>query len=355
MTDRPLPKLAKWPFFLADAVLLLLACWIVAKQPHPLSAWPLFLMVASVAGAFVFAVWPYVLEYRAELAFSESKELTNAVAEIQKLQTLADQIRTATGQWQTVQEHSNKAVGAAKDITDRMALEARAFTEFMQKSGDSEKGHLRLEVEKARRSEGEWLQIVVRLIDHVYALHQAAAHSGQPNVQQQIGLFQNACRDVVRRVGLLPLEAELGEGFDDTRHRLLDNEPRPEPDAVIAETLATGFSFQGQMLRPILVRVVSQQASPASVETAPVIEEEAIAEAPAATTEPEADETSHFHTPPPTEPPAPPQPTPAEPELIHIAGTEPAPRREADPDWTAEGEFRLGDEPKKSRRSGGKV
>ena len=232
MTDRPLPKLAKWPFFLADAVLLLLACWIVAKQPHPLSAWPLFLMVASVAGAFVFAVWPYVLEYRAELAFSESRELTNAVAEIENLQAIADQIRHATGQWQTVQEHSNKAVGAAKEITDRMALEARAFAEFMQKSGDSEKGHLRLEVEKARRSEGEWLQIVVRLIDHVYALHQAAAHSGQPNVQNQIGLFQNACRDVVRRVGLLPLEAEPGEAFDETRHRLLDNEPRPEPGAV---------------------------------------------------------------------------------------------------------------------------
>ena len=355
MTDRPLPRLAKWPFFVADAVLLLLACWIVAKQPHPLSAWPLFLMVASVAGAFLFAVWPYVLEYRAELAFSESSELTTAVAEIQNLQTLADQIRLATGQWQTVQEHSNKAVGAAKEITDRMASEARAFAEFMQKSGDSEKGHLRLEVEKARRSEGEWLQIVVRLIDHVYALHQAAAHSGQPNVQQQIGLFQNACRDVVRRVGLVPLEAELGEVFDDTRHRLLDNEPRPEPGAVVAETLATGFSFQGQLLRPMLVRIVSQQPSPAVAEPAPTLEEDAAAETPAATAEPEVDETSGIQTSSSTEPPASPKPQPAEPELIHIVGTEPAPRREEDPDWTAEGEFRLGAEPPKSRRSGGKV
>ena len=184
---------------------------------------------------------------------------------------------------------------------------------------------------------------------------QAAAHSGQPNVQQQIGLFQNACRDVVRRVGLLTLEAEPGEAFDEARHRLLDNEPRPEPGAVVAETLATGFSFQGQMLRPMLVRIVSQQPSPGSVETAQAIEEEVIAEAPASTPEPEADEPPGFQTPPPIEPPAPPKSKAAEPELIHIAGTEPAPRREEDPDWTASGEFRLGDEPKKNRRGGGKV
>jgi hypothetical protein len=236
-----------------------------------------------------------------------------------------------------------------------MAAEARAFAEFMQKAGESEKGHLRLEVEKARRSEGEWLQIVVRLIDHVYALHQAAAHSGQPNVQQQIGLFQNACRDVVRRVGLLPLEAEPGEAFDETRHRLLDKEPRPEPGAIVAETLATGFSFQGQMLRPMLVRVVSPKPSPAPAEEILGTKKETVAETHVATSEPEADETSRVQPAPPAEPPAPPKPAPTEPELIHIAGTEPAPRRDEDPDWTAGGEFRLEDEPKKNRRGGGKI
>ena len=334
MTDRPLPRLAKWPFFVADFALLLLASWIMARHPHPLAPWPQFLMVVCVVAAFVFAVWPYVLEFRAALAFSESAELTTAVAEIQKLQSLADQIRLATGQWQTVQDHSGKTVGAAKEIAERMALEAKAFAEFMQKANDSEKGHLRLEVDKFRRNEGEWLQIVVRLLDHVYALNQAGARSGQPNVRQQLNLFQTACREAVRRIGLLPIEAAAGEAFDPARHQLIEAELQPEPGAVVGETLATGYSYQGQSLRPVLVRLASSQGLPES---------------------PEAADPSPFHAPPSDVAPSAPEATPAEPELIQIAGAEPISAREPDPEWTAEDEFRLEPETlaEKARRGRG--
>jgi molecular chaperone GrpE (heat shock protein) len=255
MTDRPLPKLIKWPFFVADAVLLLLAWWIMARSPHPLAPWPMFFMVASVMGAFAFSVWPYILEFQAVLRLSEGANLTTAVAEIGRLQSITEQIRLATGQWQTVQEHSTRSVTAAKEISERMAAEAKAFAEFMQKANDSEKGHLRLEAEKLRRNEGEWLQIVVRLLDHVFALYQAGVRSNQPNVREQLTLFQTACRDVVRRIGLLPIEATPDEPFDETRHQLLEGEPKPPPDAMVAETLATGYSFQGQLIRRSLVRL----------------------------------------------------------------------------------------------------
>jgi molecular chaperone GrpE (heat shock protein) len=268
MTDRPLPKLIKWPFFVADAVLLLLAWWIMTKSPHPLAPWPMFFMVASVIAAFGFAVWPYVLEYQAALKLAESGNLTTAVAEIGKLQTIADQIRLATGQWQTVQEHSGKTVGAAKEISERMTAEAKAFAEFMQKANDSEKGHLRLEVEKLHRNEGEWLQIVVRLLDHVFAIYQAAVRSGQSSVREQLALFQNACRDVVRRIGLTPIEATPGELFDETRHQLIDGAAQPPAGAFVGETLATGYSFQGQLLRRSLVRLKAEQAEPPPPEAA---------------------------------------------------------------------------------------
>ena len=63
-----------------------------------------------------------------------------------------------------------------------MTGEVRQFTEFMQKMNDSEKAALRLEVEKLRRGEGEWLQVLVRILDHVFALHAAAVRSGEPKV-----------------------------------------------------------------------------------------------------------------------------------------------------------------------------
>ena len=46
--------------------------------------------------------------------------------------------------------------------------------EFLAKANDSEKGFLRLEVDKLKRAEGEWLQTLVRILDHVNALHQGA-------------------------------------------------------------------------------------------------------------------------------------------------------------------------------------
>ena len=70
-----------------------------------------------------------------------------------------------------------------------MAAEVREFSEFMQKMNDSEKAALRLEIEKFRRGEGEWLQVLVRILDHVFLLHAAAARSGQPKLAEQIAQF----------------------------------------------------------------------------------------------------------------------------------------------------------------------
>jgi len=87
---------------------------------------------------------------------------------------------------------------------------------------------LRLEVEKLRRVESEWLQVAVRMLDHVYALHQGACRSGQPHLIEQVGSFQNACRDAARRVGVTPFTANEGEPFDAQRqlvHFQLDARP----------------------------------------------------------------------------------------------------------------------------------
>jgi hypothetical protein len=73
-------------------------------------------------------------------------------------------------------------VTADNEIAERMTAEAKGFAEFMQKANDSEKAHLRLEVDKLRRAEAEWLQIMTHVFDHVYALYAAAAKSGQPNL-----------------------------------------------------------------------------------------------------------------------------------------------------------------------------
>jgi len=267
MNDHAAPKVTKWPFFAADLVLLGLALWIVSRQPHPLGPVPLALMVGCVVAAAWFAVWPFRLEYDTADKLTESHQLTSAVAEINKLQAVADQVRSATGQWQSAQEHSTKAVAAAKDIGDRMAAEAKAFAEFVQKANDSEKAHLRLETEKLRRVETEWLHTTIRLLDHIYALRQAGVRSGQQNLVQQLTGFQDACRDITRRLGLAPLEAAVGEVFDPAKHQLVEGQPEAPDGAIVEDTLATGYNFQGQLLRRTLVTVRSTERTVQAAES----------------------------------------------------------------------------------------
>ena len=260
MHDPTSAKLSKWPFFVADGFLLG-AAYYVSLQP--MGSWPLALLVLCVTGGAAICVLPFLLEYRVAAKLAEATVLSTALEQMRNLEELAGQISGATSRWQTVHEASEKVSASAQAIAERMAGEARAFTEFMQKANDSEKATLRLEVDKLRRAESEWLQVLVRLLDHVYALNLGAMRSGQPKLIEQLGNFQSACRDAARRVGLTPFAANPSERFDAERHQVLEADVKPSADAIVAETIATGYNFQGRLLRPALVRLDGNGAPPA--------------------------------------------------------------------------------------------
>jgi molecular chaperone GrpE (heat shock protein) len=263
MREHPGPQLAKWPFFVADAILLGVAVWIVFQAAKPLSTWPLISVVACAAiGAWI-CVTPFLKQHETELKFAEADKLANTVDQLSNLRTFTNQISFATAQWQVVQENSSKTVTAAKEVADRIAADAQAFTEFMLKANDAEKAHLRLQIEKLRRGEGDWVQLVVHLLDHVFALHQAGVRSGQPGVAKQLTQFQAACRELVRRVGLVATEVKAGEPYDPKAHTLPDGHPAVEDGAVVTQVLATGYKFQGQTVRNALV-VAGKPAEAAS-------------------------------------------------------------------------------------------
>ena len=253
MSNRTAPRLSKWPFLLADAALLGVAWLIFWQCRAPMTIWDTFFCAGSVAFGAALCVTPFLLEYRAAMKLTEADRLANAVLRIENLEILGRQITQATAGWQTAHEHATKTVDAAREIAQALTTEARAFGEFLKKANDTEKNHLRLEVDKLRRAENDWLQILVRILDHVFALYQAALHSGEANLIQQIAQFQNTCRDIARRVGLVPFVVIPGERYDPKVHQLADASLVPGAEARVAETIATGYSYQGQLVRPVLV------------------------------------------------------------------------------------------------------
>ena len=256
-------KVPKWPFLAFGLALFVVAAVLACRPAHAITQMEIIIATASVALGALLGCLPFILEYWAVKKLVEINAVTTVAEHLSDLKKYSAQIASATDQWARVQEttkgDSEKIVAAAKEITERMVTEIREFNEFQVKLNDTEKGALRLEVEKLRRAEGEWLQVVVRILDHVFALHNAAARSGQPELAENVGQFQNACRDAARRVGLTPFHAAPEEKFDAQKHRAHGVENSPA-DGVVAEMLAPGLTFQGRLIRPVLVRL--QEAAP---------------------------------------------------------------------------------------------
>ena len=264
MSDLIAPKLSKWPFLLGDGLLAGTACLIVCQNQSALGHWELCFVVLCVVGGALLGIAPFLLEYEALEKATQARELATAASLLKDLEGIAAQISGATGKWQDAQEQADKTAAGAREIAERMAGEVQSFTEFMKRANDSERANLRLEVEKLRRAETDWLQVLVRMLDHVYALHLGACRSGQPRLIEQVGSFQTACRDAARRVGLTPFTANEAEPFDGQRHQLAEEGASAPTGAVVSETVATGYTFQGRMLRPALVRLRGDGAGAAA-------------------------------------------------------------------------------------------
>jgi len=279
MNAAPDWKIPKWPFLLANVLLLVVAFVVAFKAEHPFALPVIYVYPACVALGALLSCVPFILEYRATSKLVDVNAVTTVAEQLHDLKKYSAQIAAATDQWALVQENTkgnaDKTVSAAKEVAEKMADEIREFNEFQVKLNDTEKGALRLEVEKLRRNEGEWVQVVARILDHIFALHTAAARSGNPELADQISNFQNICRDAARRVGLTPITAAAAEKFDAQKHRAHGVE-NPPADAIVAETLAPGMAYQGRLLRPVLVRL--QDANAPIAETAPETTSEAVVE-----------------------------------------------------------------------------
>lgn len=113
-TNAPrMPGWVKMVFFIGDILLLLVALLIVTEVPRPISLPYACLLVTAVAVGGILSTIPFIIEYKAAVQLAEVEGLRSSTAQLQELEKLTQQIRFATGQWQTVQEHCSKAVGSA--------------------------------------------------------------------------------------------------------------------------------------------------------------------------------------------------------------------------------------------------
>jgi hypothetical protein len=251
------PPTPRWPFFLGDALLVIFALILFYTNRTPTGCSVLVASTLCMALGALLGVMPFLMDDRAARRQEEAAGLASTVNQIRNLEAVASRIAEATAQWQSIHDHATQAAKAARTTAETMDTQMKSFMEFFQKANDSERQHLRLEVDKLRRSESDWVAVLVRIMDHVYAITAAGMRSGQRNVIAQLTQFQNACRDAARRVGLAPIEIDPGTPYDPDQHQLPEG-VAPTPGARVAYTLATGYTLRGERVRPPLVQLEDQ-------------------------------------------------------------------------------------------------
>ena len=255
-------------FFLADLFMLAAAVWIWWQGHRPLTPMEMFGIIVCVALGGWFGVWPFVLRERAWLRWMETQEVLEAIEKIQQLDRVAEKVEMATNSWQLAQDQANRTAEAAEAIARRMEEERERFIQFLKEAQDAERAYLQLEVEKLKREENDWLQVLAFILDHVQALFAGAVRSGKKEVIEQIGKFRAVVFDAARRVGLVPVFPQIGEPFDPKRHVVPENAPKPQEGHVVQQILGHGYRFRGEWIRPALVLTAPPQEEKAPGEAA---------------------------------------------------------------------------------------
>ena len=318
--DRAPARIPKWPFYLADLILSAVAVYALYWLGGFQGSWDVAVVAAALVAAAI-AAWisiiPWMAEYRAQVKLAEREHLASSLEQVQRIDQVAEQIKLANSQWQNVQDASHRTVKAAAEISEKMRVEAEEFMKFIQNAHDQERAHLRLELDKMKRAEGDWLKVIVQMMDHIHALAQAGERSGQQALITQLNQFQSACRDAARRIGLVPFIPTVGEGYDQRAHQLPDAKFQAPDDSKVGQVLAAGYTFQGQLLRRSLVLLANPE-TPSAPEAAPAQESQAPVE--------------EYFAPEPAESEQQPEAQPFEPERSDELPPEDEPQAQIEPD-----------------------
>jgi molecular chaperone GrpE (heat shock protein) len=97
---------------------------------------------------------------------------------------------------------------------------------------------------------------LIRILDHIFAFHKAAAQSNQPKLIEQTAQLQKACMEEAEKVDLNVFVASPNETFKPVLYQLAGKKTQAITGSLVAETLVPGYILRGKILRPALVRLV---------------------------------------------------------------------------------------------------
>lgn len=87
----------------------------------------------------------------------------------------------------------------------------------------------------------------------------ALSHDLPKETERGVILIRSQFEDTLKKRGLAPITAELGEQFSPERHESIGETESEHPAGTVAEVMQRGYTFQGRVLRPVRVRIAKSK------------------------------------------------------------------------------------------------
>lgn len=241
------------PYLVADVLFLGTALGVLIFGSRPMTIIELIVITFCVtAGAWVM-IYPFKRRADIDLQLAQNRAINQSVAKLSNLESLVARIESASGNWSGIQEKAEQCLGSSKEMAEAMIKESESFKQFLETATNEELQHLRLLLDKMKKAEKDWANIIMAMLDHSTALKWAAKRSNNPNLIEQITNFQAQQVEIARQIGLVIFEPNTGDTFDEEIHQPASSDEVINNGDIIALPRSAGFKFRGVILRKALV------------------------------------------------------------------------------------------------------
>jgi molecular chaperone GrpE len=143
--------------------------------------------------------------------------------------------------------------GEVAELQDRLLRKQAEFENFRKRSDRDRSDFLQYAGMEVVR------EILPILDDFERAMK---TETSDASYQKGIELIYQRLLETLKKIGLEPIEASVGQEFDPNLHQAVVRVETDEvPDHTIIEEFQRGYNFKGKLLRPAMVKVAVKPAS----------------------------------------------------------------------------------------------
>ena len=147
---------------------------------------------------------------------------------------------------------------AAKSADSIPYSKRELYDMLLRQQAEFENAHKRLEREKQETRQRISMELLRRFLPILDNFHRALTEASSPaedSFRRGVALTVQQMQELLKREGLEEIEA-IGHPFDPHLHEAVETREVDSMDeGIVLEDLRKGYRFQGQLLRPSLVRV----------------------------------------------------------------------------------------------------